>query len=109
METDPLDLAWRIGLFLPGAFIAAHHFLAAAALEKVTGRAVLLLPCSVMAGVGICWAAMNMLFRDAVYWAVPALWCVCVKDWLVWRSGAYISAALARSEELKAQQKGACP
>ena len=110
MINEQFDDLLRLVLFLAGAWRAGHHFLASNALTKTTHKVrLLLMPANVMCGVGMCHAAYFSGAQAAIFWCVPVVVFMSITEFLVWRSGAFISEAFARQEEAKEQMRnGGC-
>lgn len=84
----------RLVLFLTGVWVAGHYLAAGNFLKRAPHFVkALLMPCTVASGVGMCWAAALHGSGVAVLFAVPAVVCMSCMEALVWRAGAYISAA----------------
>lgn len=86
--------ALRVVLFLTGAWVAGHYLCAGNALRKAPHYVkAILMPITVMSGVGMSWAAWFHGSGVAVLFSVPAVICMSCAEALVWRAGAYISDA----------------
>lgn len=86
--------ALRVILFLTGAWVAGHYLCAGNALRKAPHYVkAILMPITVMSGVGMSWAAWFHGSGVAVLFSVPAVICMSCAEALVWRAGAYISDA----------------
>lgn len=84
----------RVILFLTGAWVAGHYLCAGNALRKAPHYVkAILMPITVMSGVGMSWAAWFHGSGVAVLFSVPAVICMSCAEALVWRAGAYISDA----------------
>ena len=102
MSSEQMDVALRVLLFFSGAWVAGHHFLASNALTKAPHSVkVLLMPATVVSGIGMCHGAWFYGSDVAVLWCVPAVVFMSTTEFMVWRAGAFISAAFAQQEEIK--------
>lgn len=94
--------ALRVVLFLTGAWVAGHYLCAGNFLKKAPHYIkALLMPCTVVSGVGMSWAAWHHGSGVAVLFSVPAVVCMSLAEAAVWRAGAYISAAFDLQESIK--------
>ena len=101
MDND-LDLLVRIVAFAAGLWTALHHFLASNALLRAPHWVkLLLLPSIVANGVGICFASIVNGSGMVFILAAPLAVMLSIKDFVLWRSGAFISHTLDRQEQLK--------
>lgn len=96
----------RAALFLTGMWVAGHHFMAANALKRAPHLVKLvLMPATVVSGIGMCWGAWFMSSGVAMLWCIPAVMCMSVTEFLVWRAGAFISSAFEQQAEMKEQMR----
>lgn len=101
MDND-LDLLVRVGAFAVGLWTAMHHFLASNALLRAPHWVkLLLLPSIVVNGVAICFASIVNGSGVAILLSAPLVVVLSIKDFVLWRSGAFISTTLDRQEQLK--------
>jgi hypothetical protein len=92
----------RVTLFLTGAWVAGHYLCAGNFLKKAPHYIkALLMPCTVVSGVGMSWAAWHHGSGVAMLFSVPAVICMSISEASVWRAGAYISAAFDLQENIK--------
>jgi len=107
MDND-LDLLVRVGAFAAGLWTALHHFLASNALLRAPHWVkLLLLPSIVVNGVAICFASIVNGSGVAILLSAPLVVLLSIKDFVLWRSGAFISTTLDRQEQLKTDIKQA--
>lgn len=107
METD-YDLLIRIVAFGVGVWTAGHYFLGANALEKAPHWVKLILfPSLVMSGIGLCFAAVVYGSGMVFLLAAPLVLVLSIKDYCVWRAGAYMSTALDRQARMKERMRQA--
>lgn len=86
--------ALRVILFLTGAWVAGHYLCAGNALRKASHYVkAIMIPTTVVSGVGMCWGAWFHGSGVAVLYAVPVAICLSIIDALVFRAGSYISDA----------------
>jgi hypothetical protein len=105
-EFNLTEGAFRTVLLVVGLWVAGHHFCASNALKRAPVFVkLLLMPATVASGVGMAWAAVFYGSGMAVLFAVPAVVCMSITEALVWRAGAYISAAFERQAEVKARER----
>lgn len=98
----------RAALFLTGMWVAGHHFMAANALKRAPHLVKLvLMPATVVSGIGMCWGAWFMSSGVAMLWCIPAVMCMSVTEFLVWRAGAFISTAFEQQAKMKQELRQA--
>jgi len=108
MTAEQIETLWRVVLFAAGAWVAGHHFLASNALTKAPHAVKLvLMPATVICGVGMCHAAWFNGSGAALIWCAPAVVTMSTTEFLVWRAGAYISSAFAKQAEFRERQSAA--
>jgi len=101
MDND-YDLLIRVVSFAVGLWTAGHHFLASNALLRAPHWVKLfLLPAIVSNGVAICFASVMNGAGMVFLFAAPLVVMLSIKDFVVWRSGAFISATLDKQEQMK--------
>jgi hypothetical protein len=102
VTNEHLEIALRVVLFLSGAWVAGHHFLASNALTKAPHKVkLLLMPATVICGIGMCHGAWFYGSGVAILWCAPAVVFMSTTEFMVWRAGAFISTAFAQQEEIK--------
>jgi len=107
MDND-LDFVVRVVAFAVGLWTAGHHFLAANALLRAPHLVkLILLPSIVANGGAICFASIVNGSGVVFLLAAPLVVLLSIKDFILWRSGAFISATLDRQEQLKSDIKQA--
>jgi hypothetical protein len=100
------DVALRALMLAVGLWVAGHHFCASNALRRAPLFVkMLLMPATVASGVGMAWASVFYGSGMAVLFAVPAVVCMSVTEAMVWRAGAYISAAFERQAEMRQRER----
>jgi len=105
-EFNVTEGAFRIVLLSAGLWVAGHHFCASNALKRAPVFVkLLLMPATVASGVGMAWASVFYGSGMAVLFAVPAVVCMSITEAMVWRAGAYISAAFERQAEVKSRER----
>ena len=101
METE-YDMVIRVAAFLAGLWTAMHYFLGANALMKAPHWVKLILfPSLVMNGVGICFAAVVHGSGMVFLLAAPLVVLLSIKDFCVWRAGAFMSTVFDRQARMK--------
>lgn len=107
MDND-LDLLVRVVSFSIGAWTAGHYFLGANALREASHWAKLILfPALVMSGVAMCFA--SVVYGSGVVFLVslPMAGLLSIKDWTIWKAGAYMSDVLAKQARMKERMRQA--
>ena len=107
METE-YDLVIRVVAFLAGLWTAMHYFLGANALLKAPHWVKLILfPSLVMNGVGVCFASVVYGSGMVFLLAAPLVILLSIKDFCVWRAGAFMSTVFDRQQRLKERMRQA--
>lgn len=96
------DLFVRAIAFLFGLWNAGHYFAGAVALNKAPHWVKSILFPSLVAGnVGLCLAAVLYGSGMVAVVAMPLYALVSIKDFVIWRAGAYMSEVLDRHQRIK--------
>lgn len=107
METE-YDVLIRVVAFFAGMWTAGHYFLGANALMKAPHWVKLILfPSLVMNGVGICFASVVYGSGMVFLLAAPLVVLLSVKDFCVWRAGAFMSTVFDRQQRMKERMRQA--
>jgi len=102
VTNEQMEIVLRVVMFLSGAWVAGHHFLASNALTKAPHKVKLvLMPATVICGIGICHGAWFYGSGVAILWCAPAVVFMSTTEFMVWRAGAFISTAFAQQEEIR--------
>lgn len=102
------DLVIRVLAFVIGFWKAGHYFVGANQLKKAPHWVKTVLFPSLVAGhIGMCFAAV-MYGSGVVMLVGAALWVLLsIKDFFIWRAGAYMSDVLDRQQSMKEQLRQA--
>ena len=107
METE-YDVFIRAVSFVVGLWTAVHYFLGANALQKAPHWVKLVLfPSLVMNGVGICFASVVYGSGMVFLLAAPLVVLLSIKDFCVWRAGAFMSTVFDRQQRAKERMRQA--
>lgn len=105
-EINITEALLRAVMFVTGLWVAGHHFCASNALQRAPLLVkVVLMPATVASGIGMAWASVFSGSGLALLFAAPAVVLMSITEALVWRAGAYISAAFERQAEMRQRER----